>query len=64
MRKVKAVNAAGNRVVCEYEPLTEPALAGKYAELLSNGFNSVVVHSIGSRIEVVARNVHKVGRNA
>ena len=61
MRKVKAVNAAGNRVVCEYEPLTEPALAAKYAESLSNSFNNVIVHSIGSRIEVVARNVWKRG---
>ena len=59
MMKVKALDANGNRVVCEYTPLTDPARALKYADLLSNRYNDVVVTHVRKNITVTARNVWK-----
>lgn len=58
MRKVKAIAANGKRVLCEYTPLTDPKLALKYADILSDKFNDVVTRTRGDRIEIHARNSH------
>ncbi len=56
--KVKCRSPKGDIRICEYTPLTDPKLALKYADILSDNFNSVVTRTRGDRIEVVARNVH------
>lgn len=60
MSKVKARGPNGEKRVCDYTPLTDPATALIYADKLRDSFNEVIVHVREEHITVTARNVHKV----
>lgn len=57
-KRVKCRTPKGEIHICHYTPLTDPKRALKYADILSDKFNDVVVQTRGDRITVTARNVH------